>query len=218
MVRHRLALLAATALLVSASDLAAQACVGGQKLQPARRMVNAGFAFEFSEPGTVGGVELGFLRQDNIIAGMSLEVSTLFVEDPIASTRLSYLFGPAGDGSDTKGWCALLGLHASNLGDFDNAGFGGAFIGGAYGVERKTSFGLLVPFGSVLLDYSGYAGTLDLGLDPETSFLLEGGAGLRWDDGTSFRASLRKSTVQNSKVSLRITGTLALRRWTRKTS
>lgn len=204
--------IAAAALLLISSNVHAQVCVGGPKLGPSMRTAYVTGSLEFTEPGAVAGATVAFARQDGIVAGVNLGYSALMGEGDFSSLKLGYLFGPVVDPNDEKGWCGVFSLAGANLSDFDNAGVGIIELGGSYGMERSTSVGTLVPFGSLLLGYSDYAGTLDIDSQAQTFGILEGGAGLRLTNGAVLSASLRTTTVENSDIVLRVAGSMPFMR------
>lgn len=212
----RSAAFAAASLLVLASDASAQACVGGPRLGASTRITYGTGSLETAEGGSTAALELGLAGQFKVVAGMSIEYSTFLGEGDFTSTNLTYMLGPVLDKQDRKGFCAIVGLGLTNLGDFENAGRGRAFIGGSYGMEVPSSFGALVPFGSLIIDYSSYGGAdLDTPLNPLTIALIEAGSGFRLENGVNLRASLRTSTADNATTSLRLAATIPFTRFTK---
>lgn len=207
---RRLGAFAVAALLLASTDLAAQACVGGPRLGATNRMLYATGRLDTNDGGNTFGAELGFVGQGRILAGMSIDYSTFLGESEFTSANLNYMFGPALSAKDDKGLCVMFGLGGQNLSNFDAAGRSRVFAGASYGVERAVSFGTIVPFGGLHLNYTEYGGTDDLPLAPSTDFIIELGSGFRLSGGSSLTASLRTAAGENSDVSLRLGGTFPL--------
>ena len=202
---RRLAAVALATLFLSATDLAAQACVGGARLGASTRMAYGAGILQSNDAGTSVGAALGFARQDKVVAGTSVDFSSM---DGMTSVNLNFLVGPVQSQKDDKGICLIAGIGASNLGDFDVAGGSRLYIGGSYGVERQMTSVTLVPFGALSLESTDYAGTLDIETEAVNTFVLEGGSGFRFANGMALTASLRAALGENSDVGLRVVGTL----------